>query len=385
MIALSYSGLLTAIAVLIGAFAIGSILSWPMLALLRLTKSRQTISEYVPEHAKKQGTPTMGGIVIVFAMCVSIAIYPWWFFAMFAKTERGSIHFFEQQDTTDIRRVILVILAFAFIGFLDDFVVPRILTGKRGLGWIPKLAMQFAAAATVPWAIGWELNWGSLLVVALVVLFFCNAYNFTDGMDGLAGSVGFIFFGAIGILGLLVHMGEMTLWAFAICGAIVPFLFMNAPPAKVFMGDVGSLPIGALAGILMLSFLDVSPTMWGYEAGYGTYSLHLVGGYPGDDAFFPIDAYRLIPALLLLSGVFIIELVPVPLQILGVKILKRRLFLMTPIHHAFEKKGWNESKIVWTFALTQLVLAMLAIAYLLPAIPIDFSATTSGQVRNLGP
>jgi phospho-N-acetylmuramoyl-pentapeptide-transferase len=114
--------------------------------------------------------------------------------------------------------------------------------------------------------------------------------------------------------------------ALAIIGSLIPFLFYNAPPASIFMGDVGSLPLGATYGILF-SFSDWQQSLWPW----------------------------------IVSSIFIIELVLVPIQIIAVKTIKRRIFPATPIHHAFEVKGWPESKIVWTFILIQVVLISIVL------------------------
>ena len=291
------------------ALAVAAILAKPVLSTLLSLNSRQTVSAHAPEgHQKKQGTPTMGGIVVVAGALAAMLVTGY-------------------RDFT----AVALLVGFALIGFIDDFVVPRRFVGKRGLGWKQKILMQFAVAVGAA-----LLSRSSLIGVGLIVflvLFFSNAYNFADGLDGLAGT---LLLGLAGGLLVLGYLGDMRLvWTIplvALLGGIVPFLFLNAPPAKVFMGDVGSLPIGAVLGYVVAEFA------------LGTRGAS-VGVLP----------------LLAISLVMAAELIPVPLQILSVKLRKKRLFPYTPIHHAFEKAGWPETRVVFHFALVQLLLAALAI------------------------
>lgn len=299
------------------ALAAAVLAAAPVLRMLQALKSRQTVSQYAPEsHQVKQGTPTMGGILILVGILVAAVVVG----------EGGAPAL-----------VALWMLGFALIGFADDFVVPRLLAGKRGLGWKQKFGAQAAIAVlTVP-GLGWEWSAANVAVAVFVVLFFCNAFNFSDGLDGLAGSLGIVM--ALGF-GALAALSEVGMWVAvfgALAGAIVPFLYLNAPPAKVFMGDVGSLPIGAAFGIGACGLL------WPRGLGHAA-------------------EIWVAPGLALLSLVMIAELVPVPLQVLSVKLTGRRLFLMTPIHHAFEKRGWPETRIVFAFVLVQFAVAVAAIA-----------------------
>ena len=295
------------------ALAVAALLAKPVLATLLGLNSRQTVSVHAPEgHQKKQGTPTMGGLIVVAAALAAMLVTGFRDFA-----------------------AVLLLVGFALIGFVDDFVVPRRFVGKRGLGWRQKILMQLGVAVA-----------GALLartgvvgtgLIVFLVLFFSNAYNFSDGLDGLASTILFGLAGGLIALGLIVRAPIAWLVPLAaLLGGIVPFLFLNAPPAKVFMGDVGSLPIGALLGYVVAQFA------LGFEA---------------------FDGRRFVPALplVVLSLVMVAELVPVPLQILSVKLRKKRLFPYTPIHHAFEKAGWPETRVVFHFALVQFLLAVLAL------------------------
>ena len=314
------------------AFIVSAVFAYPIYRLLLKLNSRQTISEFVPEsHQKKQGTPTMGGLIVAVGFLVSYWVTT---FNMYAAPS----------DTFAV--VPLLYIGFALIGFVDDYVVPRMKAGKRGLGWKQKILMQVVVAT----ACALILNPGdtpTIVATVFLILFFSNAYNFSDGLDSLAGLLllGFIFglepFAPAGF------GGRVPLEA--LMGAILPFLYYNRSPAKVFMGDVGSLPIGAILGLSVASV--VMPAVHpGFSPvpRYGATTSHLPYFAP----------WPVLVAVLLISGVMIAELVPVPLQILSVKLRKKRLFSFTPIHHAYERKGWPEEKVVMAFAAWQFGLGM---------------------------
>lgn len=295
------------------AFAVAALLAKPVLATLLSLGSRQTVSAYAPEgHQKKQGTPTMGGLIVVVGALAAMLV----------------------SGARDLAAIALLV-GFTLIGFVDDYVVPRRFVGKRGLGWRQKILMQLGVAVVAalfarlsPIGVGW---------VVFLVLFFSNAYNFSDGIDALAGTLLLGFGGGLLVLG---YLGAMPLaWLVplvALLGGILPFLFLNAPPARIFMGDAGSLPIGAVLGYVVARFgIGVN----GPEGHYG------IGAGP----------------LIAISLVMVVELVPQPLQILSVKVRKKRIFPYTPIHGAFEKAGWPETRVMFSFALAQLLLAALAI------------------------
>ncbi len=304
-----------------------------------MMKSKQTVSQFAPEgHQVKQGTPTMGGLIILAGVFGAIPFLS------------GKLtHPFELGSVSMVPITVLMVL-FAIIGFVDDFVVPKLMPGKRGLGWKQKILMQVVAAVVPLYMAGYTspvmLGYGSF-----VILFFANAYNFSDGLDGLAGTL---------LIGLLVGMiglssgpiafnlnGLNSYYVptilFVMLGAVVPFLFWNAPKAKVFMGDVGSLPIGAfLGGFWFLQKFEVttSTASAGFKSSTPTFLIIGLGVW---------------------SLMMVAELVPVPLQIASVKLRKKKIFPYTPIHHAFEKAGWPETRVVFVFALLQLIFSMAAI------------------------
>ncbi len=304
------------------AFGIAAIAAYPIFRILLATKSRQTVSEFAPEgHQVKQGTPTMGGLIPVLA--VSLGLIPYC------------------SNHKPVVASIVLMLGFALIGFVDDFVVPRVMKGKRGLGWKQKIVMQLVLAIVgVGLVFGWQID-STTMGSVFLVLFFSNAYNFSDGLDGLAGSLLLCLVAGFAGIAFAAPGGSDSLLPIlgALAGGIIPFLYLNAPPAKVFMGDVGALPIGAVLG-LVASGLIFSTT--------------------NDRA--SLDADPLWPAVLVASIMMIIELVPVPIQIFSVKVFKRKVFPFTPIHHAFEKAGWKETRVVCVFALTQLLCSGLAVS-----------------------
>ena len=327
------------------AFFVSALLSKPILNLLIKAKSRQTVSSHLEGHATKQGTPTMGGFIILVGM--------------FA----GGLLSNPNQSTKSLLGVGLL---FALIGFVDDYVVPRLMPGKRGLGWKQKIVMQVLAAAVPMALLGAEVK--MLALAAFIILFFANAYNFADGLDGLAGSI--LLGQIVGMIGIPAALGPevfvSALLPLSMLGGLLVFLFWNAPKAKVFMGDVGALSIGAILGAYWLTV---------------TYSPH----FHDDELQTGTSITSLILSVLIWSIPMICELVPVPLQVFSVKVFKKKLFPFTPIHHAFEeiklKPGeteesesyierkrtsprwahWPETRIVFTFAIFQLLCSMLAI------------------------
>lgn len=287
-----------------------------VMRLLRNLKSRQTISEHVPEgHQKKVGTPNMGGMIALIGAIVAIAI---------AQAPNWIAHIF-------------LLLAYGLIGFIDDYWIPVRNPGSRGIAWKPKLLMQVGVGLIFLNLLTGDHrpDWVQQALALFLILFFTNAYNFSDGLDGLAGS-----------LGLIICLTLSMLWAgvpdslmLSLAGGLLAYLFVNVPPARVFMGDTGSLPIGSAIGYAVFEALRVAPTT-------------------------EVPLWVTIATLILISGMMIAELVPVPMQIFWVKVFKKRLFPYTPIHHAFEKAGWPETRVTGVFVLTQLLLSIGALALL---------------------
>ncbi len=300
---------------------VASAISAPLVyKLLLQLKSRQTVSQHLPEHAKKQGTPTMGGIIILIGLLAG-AVATW---------------------QREMLAPMILVLGYAAIGLVDDFVIPRMDSTKRGLGWMQKLVLQVAFAGLACW-VGDMFDMWQIALAIFCILFFSNAYNFADGLDTLAGGLGLIWcFGLffLATIGLGAESELKLLLALGI--GFIPFLLLNAPPAKVFMGDVGALPIGALMGWLFFRVFSGLAD-------------------PSQSVLSPTMVIVMCAAF---SLVFVLELVPVPLQIASVKILKRRMFnFKTPIHHGMQDAGWSEGRIVMFFHLVQIVLILGALGF----------------------
>jgi phospho-N-acetylmuramoyl-pentapeptide-transferase len=313
----------------------------------------QQIREEGPQaHMAKRGTPTMGGVLIIASVVISTLLW----------ARLSSLYVWIQLIAT---------VGFGAIGFLDDY---EKVAKSRSLGLTgkQKLAAQFMIAIGV-WAVlyfftsySWNLNIpfikdtaiprgisdiGPLLYlifIMVVLLGSSNAVNLTDGLDGLAIGVTFIAMTALtaftyitgdarfaSYLGL-VHrpeVAELTVFCGAMAGASLGFLWFNAPPAEVFMGDVGSLAIGGAIGTI---------------------------GVLTKQEFI----------LLMVGGVFVIEAVSVMMQVSFFKFTKRstgtgrRLFRMTPLHHHFEMQGWRESKVVFRFLILAILFALLSLSTL---------------------
>ncbi len=314
------------------SFVAAALAAMPILSALRAMKSRQTVSEFAPAtHQVKQGTPTMGGLIVIVGMLAGIAAF--WISPSFTFSSRIT-----GLEWRILLSAVLLILFFGAIGFVDDYVVPRLVKGKRGLGWKQKILMQVAAA--ILGVLPLQLGPVATCVAVFAVLFCSNAYNFADGLDGLAAGIGLAYCGGLVLMGLLSYEFGVVTIALAVAGGLAVFLFLNAHPAKVFMGDVGSLPIGAVFGLA--SFL-------------------MVASDRGTALVFMEEGWNLgWPVPIALNLMLAAELIPVPIQVLSVKLRGKRVFPCTPIHHAFERAGWPETRVVAAFSLVQLLASALA-------------------------
>ncbi|MFI5386473.1 MAG: hypothetical protein ACHQ50_10180 [Fimbriimonadales bacterium] len=351
------------------AFLVSGLIARPVFRALLALKSKQVVSQYAPEgHQKKQGTPTMGGVIIVFGVLAGLV------FQLLNLMDRrvglGSSPHLELEIGW-CWSVAVLITGFALVGFVDDFVVPRMAAGKRGLGWKQKIVMQLVVAIVATGLVcGWKPTPQFGLYIFLI-LFGSNAYNFLDGLDALAGCVLIILCCGLILVTSVLGGYALTSVLLALIGATVPFLFLNAPPAKLFMGDVGSLPIGSVLGLVFAVMM--SPPLEKLISFYQT-----LLGNPGPAL---IGSFEWMPIIVSFLGlVLVAELVPVPLQIFWVKVFKRKLFFYTPIHHAFEKKGWAETRVVCLFALTQFVLCVLAYTIVAKDLPVGGPDTPGMQI-----
>jgi len=302
----------TLVALLIGLVAGPRFISW-----LQRRGIAQKVRDLTPEgHLAKQGTPTMGGILILVSALVPYLIF-------------GA-------RTTPSLVVVLLVLGSGAIGLADDLIGQW---RQRSLGLTArvKLLLQALLAAVAVYIAmkwggidtrlsipflrdGFDISWGYYPFVFLLIAGFSNAVNLTDGLDGLAaGTVAAAMFAYAGIAFL---RGESDLAILAACftGASVGFLWYNSHPAAVFMGDTGSLALGAgLAGMAITTNMEL--------------------------------------LLLLIGGLFVVEALSVIVQVLAFRLFHRRVLLMAPVHHHFELKGWSEAKIIVRFWIVAGILA----------------------------
>ena len=306
------------------ALLISAVLGYPILLLMRRLKAHAMISQYTPEHAGKVGTPSMGGIAPLIALILTTV---WIQYSANDYAETVEVSEGWAWPAKTITAILIGLIGYGAIGFIDDFVIPRYLKNKRGFGWTQKLFLQIIVVALMVFALQ-PLSLTTSLLVGFCIIFFANAVNFSDGLDGLCGGL-LVVASAFFVPGIVGYV------ALAMMGALVPFLILNAPPAKIFMGDVGALAFGATFGMLF------SNALWLEGLGMGlTMS---------------------IGPLIVVSMIFILELSLVPMQLFWVKTFKRRLIPASPVHHSFEKMGWPETRITSIFILVQLLLTALAI------------------------
>ena len=309
----------------VGALVLGLILGRVFIPLLRAMKAGQSIREIGPTwHQSKSGTPTMGGVIFILAALVCVP-------ASFRELAQGNL--------THLA-VFAFALIFGLIGFLDDFVKVK-KHRNMGLTSLQKLVLQLAVAACylallrwsghlssslyVPfWNHSFTISWPVYLIFAMFVIVGCvNAVNLTDGVDGLATGVTIpvmVFYAVIAI-----HWGrtDLALFALALLGGLAAFLFYNFHPAKVFMGDTGSLFLGgAVCGLA-----------------------------------FALD----MPLVLVTIGIiYIAEAMSDIIQVSYFKLTHgKRVFRMAPLHHHFEMGGWSEEKIFFVFAGITVVFCIL--------------------------
>ena len=316
-----------AIFVIMIGFLSSAILGLVMVPLLKKMRVGQRISVFVGEtHRKKEGTPTMGGLIFIIPTLLATLLL----------IITGKISY-----TSNLGIVLLVFIGYTFIGFLDDFLSIK-KGNNEGLTVYQKLFMQVLIAigffyiymrngGQTAWVVGTlkidlELGWLYGLAILFVLVGASNAVNLTDGLDGLAGGLSAIAFIAFALISLSVGFEDIGLFSLMLVGSLMGFLVYNTHPAKVFMGDTGSLALGAVMGaIAILTHRELT--------------------------------------LLVVASIFVIETLSVILQTFWVVVFKKKLFLMTPLHHHFEKLGWCETDIVKLFWVLGLVLAMAGILF----------------------
>lgn len=326
------SSLYAVISVII-AFVITSLLGFVMIPFLHKVKFGQTIREEGPAwHKKKQGTPTMGGIMFIIGTVVAVLIcVPMNMSFGTADTTLGLVKVFSG---------VLMALAMGVVGFMDDFISIK---KKRNLGLTEKqkLVLQFVIAGAyllsiklaggtsetlIPFVGTLDLGVFYYILAAILIVGMVNAVNFTDGVDGLNTTVTLVACICLMVCAFITNYMGVGIFAAATVGACFGFLIWNFNPAKIFMGDTGSLFLGGV--VCSLAF-----------------GLN-------------------IPVLLILFGIiYIVEIVSVVLQVSYFKATHgKRLFKMSPIHHHFEMSGWSEVKICMVFGGVTAVCGIIATA-----------------------
>lgn len=298
------------------SFVLAVLIGPLFIPLLRRLKFGQQVRDDGPQsHLKKTGTPTMGGIIILVALTLA--------FLKFADVG------------TEYWALIVACLGFGLVGFLDDYIK---IAFKRSLGLTAKQKlfgqllfsilfcvllhrMDHSTAIGFPGA-DWSLELGFGYYVLVVIMFFAasNAVNFTDGLDGLLSGTSALAFGAFAIIAVEATQPQAAVFCAATVGAVLGFLVFNAHPAKIFMGDTGSLGLGG--GIAAVAILTKTELL-----------------------------------LLIIGGVFVLEMLSVIIQVASFKTRGKRVFKMSPIHHHFELSGWSEWRIVTTFWFVGLLFA----------------------------
>ncbi|MDZ7834219.1 MAG: phospho-N-acetylmuramoyl-pentapeptide-transferase [Alkalibacterium sp.] len=304
----------------------GLIVTGLMPAFIKFLKKKQlgqTTREEGPSwHEVKSGTPTMGGVTILAAVAVVsfifALIYPVNVFLVFL--------------------LIFIMLVYGSIGFVDDY-IKVIMKRNLGLTSLQKLIGQIIAAAlfyfgvsrvmdvqsvALPFGIELDLGIFYILFILFWLVGFSNATNLTDGIDGLLATTGFLAYLSYTVIAVMQAQFEVALFTSTVMGALIGFFIFNKKPAKIFMGDVGSLALGA--GLAAVSI--VLNQEW---------------------------------TLLLIGIIFVTETFSVMLQVTSFKLTGKRVFKMSPIHHHFEMVGWDEWKIVIVFSSITLVTSLITL------------------------
>lgn len=305
------------------SFALTAILMPFVIGYFRTNQLGQTTREEGPAwHEVKTGTPTMGGVVFLISGVLTALGTALW----------------QDSLTVSLGLLLFILVLYGILGFLDDFIKVRKsrnlgLTSKQkfwgqvagGLlfyliyrmeGLTNEFALPFVGQVNIGWFYG--------LFIVFWLVGFSNAVNLTDGLDGLAAGTNIIAYAAYAVIAFYQQQIDVLLFCLAIVGGLIGFLMFNKKPAKIFMGDVGSLALGG--GLAAVSIL-----------------LHQEW------------------TLLLVGLVFVVETSSVMLQVGSYKLRKKRIFKMAPIHHHFEMSGWSEWKVVTVFWSTGLIMSLLTL------------------------
>ncbi|KUO71389.1 MAG: phospho-N-acetylmuramoyl-pentapeptide-transferase [Desulfosporosinus sp. BRH_c37] len=323
------------------AFVITLVLGPFLIPVLRTLKFGQTVRDDGPKsHLKKAGTPTMGGMIFLVGIIISALVTA------------------EQPTSLEMVTMVGTTLGYGLIGFIDDF-IKVVMHRSLGLRMYQKLIGQFALTFILMWvsvhwlgrgtdvaipftSIHWNLGVFYYVLISLVIVVMVNAVNLTDGLDGLAA--GSTMFAGIGYLviallaarqgggvAVLAHETDMAVFAAALVGGTLGFLRFNTYPARVFMGDTGSLALGgALVSLAVLTKSEL--------------------------------------VLIVIGGLFAMEALSVIIQVFSFQTTGKRVFRMSPLHHHFELGGWGEWKVVIVFWTGALICAILGVVAYLPTL-----------------
>lgn len=313
------------------SFFMTVIISLIILPILRKLKASQIINKYLERHNIKKNTPTMGGLIFIIPTIILIIL----------------LYIFNKISISyNFLILVFVFISYGFIGFVDDYLIIK-KKNNRGLTENQKLFLQlvvsiiffylFMVSGNEPliWihtlGIKFDIGWLYGLFILFVLVASSNAVNLTDGLDGLATGLSIIALITFGIIsyntGWLYGYEEIGLFCFILVGSLMGFLIFNIKPAKVFMGDTGSLSLGATLGTIAI-----------------------------------LTRHEVL--LILIGLVFVIETFSVIVQVLYFKLTNgKRILKMAPLHHHLEYSGWSEEKIVRTFWIIGLICSMLAIGF----------------------
>ena len=317
--------------ILLVSFVITIILSIIIIPILKALKVGQIEREDGPQsHLRKQGTPTMGGIIIMIGMILCVT---------------GSYFYYQHKEQYEIAKKLLPILCltigFGVVGFVDDF-KKLVLRNTKGLK--PSYKMFGLLLISVMYVLflqkGLQLGTQTYIPIIkqyidipvyayipfaiLVILATTNAVNLTDGIDGLSSSVCTIIITCLTVIAIIFNIKEIVIFGSVAIGVILGFLMFNLHPAKVFMGDTGSLLLGGIISGMAL--------------------------------------YLKIPLILpIIALIPVLETVSVIIQVLYFKKTGNRIFKMAPLHHHYELSGWKESRVLIVFSLITLVMCIVAL------------------------
>lgn len=319
-----------AMAMMLG-FILSIVAGLILIPLFKKIKAGQNVSTTIGErHMKKNGTPTLGGFIFIIPTIVTLLLLKF----------KGSIDI-----SYNLLIIMIVFLAYGLLGFIDDWLKIKYHNNK-GLSIMFKLLCQMVIALVFFYiyitnggspvvevsslGLRLDLGWVYGLFILFLLVGSSNAVNITDGLDGLAGGLSAIAFLAFGLLAWnaswMEGAQEVGIFCFVLVGSLLGFLVFNSYPAKVFMGDTGSLALGgALAAIAILTKHEL--------------------------------------LLAVVGGIFVIETLSSLIQMIAIIYFNKKIFKMAPIHHHFEQCGWEERDIVKLFYVVGLLLAMAAITY----------------------